>query len=269
MSWRVPRNEHNRNIIDLNRKPIFDAVRRLLGRAFTQAEVDAMDRAIDSALDADEERRATRLGSLSEQFESGGRGPGVVSGGVGDPGGVSYGIYQLASKTGTAARFLQNEGRPWTRVFGNAAPGSAAFSKVWCEVAQREPEAFAAAQHAFIERTHYRPAVAAVLEATGFDLDSRHQAVRDATWSVAVQHGRAARILAAAVAQAEAELARDGASAYDRALIEAIYAQRSRYVLGVAERSGAAGARMLRSVVANRYPAELKAALAMLEAENS
>lgn len=33
----------------MNRKPIFDAVRKLLGRGFTQSEVDALDRAIDVA----------------------------------------------------------------------------------------------------------------------------------------------------------------------------------------------------------------------------
>ncbi|MFT4055945.1 MAG: lysozyme [Novosphingobium sp.] len=31
----------------MNRKPIFDAVRKMLGRSFTQAEVDALDKAID------------------------------------------------------------------------------------------------------------------------------------------------------------------------------------------------------------------------------
>lgn len=31
----------------MNRKPIFDAVRKMLGRPFTQAEVDALDKAID------------------------------------------------------------------------------------------------------------------------------------------------------------------------------------------------------------------------------
>lgn len=34
----------------MNRKPIFNAVRKLLGRGFTQAEVDALDLAIDEAL---------------------------------------------------------------------------------------------------------------------------------------------------------------------------------------------------------------------------
>ncbi len=32
----------------MNRKPIFDAVRKLLGRRFTEAEVAALDRAIDA-----------------------------------------------------------------------------------------------------------------------------------------------------------------------------------------------------------------------------
>jgi GH24 family phage-related lysozyme (muramidase) len=36
----------------MNRKPIFDAVRAVLGRPFTQREVDRLDRAIDDALAA-------------------------------------------------------------------------------------------------------------------------------------------------------------------------------------------------------------------------
>jgi len=179
-----------------------------------------------------------RLGRLSERFESGGRGPGTVSGGAGDPGGVSYGTYQLSSRTGTAARFIETEGAPWAERFGAAAPGSAGFSRAWRVVAESESERFGAAQHAFIERTHYQPAVRAVLAETGLDLDSRHCAVRDAVWSVAVQHGRAAKILAAAVMAAkETALSGDG-PAFDRALLDAIYAMRSDYVLRVAERPG-------------------------------
>ena len=191
------------NTMPLNRRPIFDAVRLLLARSFTQAEVEMLDRAIDRALGAAGEANSRKLGSLSERFESGGRGPGTVSGGVGDPGGVSYGTYQLSSRTGTAARFMDNEGAAWALDFGKAAPGSAAFSQCWREVAEREPDGFGQAQHAFIERTHYRPAVAKVLEQTGLDLDARHPAVRDAAWSVAVQHGGAAGILVDAVRAVE------------------------------------------------------------------
>lgn len=248
-----------------NRKPIFDVVRALLGRGFSQGEVDRIDRAIDAALASG--GVLPRLGALSEHFESGNRGPGAVSSGAGDPGGVSYGIWQLSSRVGTAAAFVAAEGAGWRADFAGAAPGTPAFSAAWRAIAAREPDPFAAAQHAFIERTHYRPAVAAVLKRTGLDLDARHGAVRDVTWSVAVQHGGAATILAAGVARADAAHAREGAG-YDRALVEAIYAERSAYVLRVASRAGlgTAQGRTLQGVTRSRYPAELKAALAMFEA---
>jgi hypothetical protein len=248
----------------MNRKPIFDAVRALLGRGFTQAEVDRLDRAIDAA-EAGTTPASQRLGALSERFESGGRGPGAVSSGKGDPGGVSYGIWQLSSRAGAVAAFVAAEGAPWRGELGGAAPGSPAFTRAWQAIAAREPAAFAEAQHAFIERSHYRPAVASVRERTGLDLDARHPAVRDVAWSVAVQHGGAAGILASGVARADAAHDRDDAD-YDRALIEAIYSERSAYVLRVAARAGLASAegRMLEAITRNRYPAELAAALAML-----
>lgn len=42
----------------MQRKTIFDAVRRMLGRGFRQAEVERLDRAIDRALDSDRSREA-------------------------------------------------------------------------------------------------------------------------------------------------------------------------------------------------------------------
>lgn len=250
-----------------NKKPIFDAVCGLIGRGLTQAEVDLLDAAIDGAIDRAGEPARWRLGALSECFESGDRGPGAVSGGTGDPGGVSYGIWQMSSRAGTAAAFVAAEGARWRDEFADAAPGSPAFSAAWRAIAEREPELFAEAQHAFIERTHYRPAVAAVRQRTGLDLDKRHPAVRDASWSVAVQHGGAAGILADAVAGADASRQR-GDAGYDRGLVEAIYASRTAYILRVAARAGAGSAqgRTLQSVVRNRYPAELAAALAMFDA---
>jgi hypothetical protein len=101
---------------------------------------------------------------------------------------------------------------------------------------------------------------------TGLDLDACHPAVRDAAWSVAVQHGGATTILAAAVGDADASPGRS-AAAYDRALVEAIYAERGAYVLRIAARAGLASAqgRMLQSIVHDRYPAERAAALAMFD----
>jgi len=54
----------------LNRKAIFDAVRRLLGRGFRSAEVAALDHAIDRALAADAPRRIGADGmALIKRFE--------------------------------------------------------------------------------------------------------------------------------------------------------------------------------------------------------
>src|SRR5690606_18582143 len=111
-------------------------------------------------------------------------------------------------------------------------PGTTNFTVTWKKIAAREPEAFARAQHAFIERTHYRPAVAAVLARTGLDLDSRHQAVRDATWSTAVQHGAAAKLLIGAVERTDGNLQRDDPG-YDRTLLSEVYAARTGYVLRI------------------------------------
>lgn len=201
-----------------------------------------------------------RLGKLSERFESGGRGPGTVSSGVNDPGGVSYGLYQLASKVGTLADFLQHEGDRWrAELTRGGALGSAGFSRAWQAIAAREPEPFTRAQHDYIERTHYRPAVDGVRKQTGVDLDARHPAIRDAVWSVGVQHGGAVRILVDAIGEA-------GKTDDDETLLRAIYRRRSDYVRAVANRNKGTTRASLLSIVENRYPAELRAALAMLGA---
>ena len=54
----------------MNRKPIFDAVRHLLGRSFSTAEVTALDAAIDAALSADTTRSIGPDGiALIQRFE--------------------------------------------------------------------------------------------------------------------------------------------------------------------------------------------------------
>lgn len=210
---------------------------------------------------------AHRLGQLSEGYESGNRGPGTVSTGRNDPGGVSYGVYQLSSRAGTLQSFMRNEGARWAGETGTQ-PGSRAFSDAWRGIAAREPQAFRDAQHAFIQRTHYAPAVAAVTARSGLDLNGRADAVRDATWSVSVQHGGAETILNRAVAATDARLGRTDAG-YDRALIGNIYAERTAYVLDVAANPKlSAGERaQLIGVTRNRYPAELADALRMLDGQ--
>src|SRR5882672_5967035 len=59
----------------------------------------------------------TTLGDLSSKYETGGRGPGTVSSGIGDAGGVSYGSYQMTSRNGgTVGRFVSMPDFPWRPV---------------------------------------------------------------------------------------------------------------------------------------------------------
>ena len=266
------------------RKPIFDAVRVMLKRGFTQAEVKALDEACDlaeAAVDPSPSAAAKPtspaaapvvaaaahvLGKLSERYESGGRGPGTISTGHGDAGGVSYGTYQLSSTKKTCAEFMRNEGKPWAGRFGAHAPGTGPFSAMWTSIAKSEPEAFGKAQHAFIERNSYRPVVKAVARRKGVDLDKLSNAVRDVTWSCAVQHGGADRILIDAIDMVERDTARSD-PAYDRKLIQAIYKARIAYVLAVAANKKLPQAErdQLISITQNRYPDELAKALAMYD----
>jgi len=130
------------------------------------------------------------LGSLSKKYESGNCGPGTVSTGRGDAGGVSYGTYQMISRGGegsTAALFVRSCN--WTCEFQGLAPGSPAFTSKWKQIANGpEGREFGLAQHDYIKRTHYDPAVKKLL-AQGVDLTQRSKTMQDVIWSRAVQHG--------------------------------------------------------------------------------
>ena len=198
------------------------------------------------------------LGALSARYETSGRGPGTVSTGIGDAGGVSYGSYQLASKFGRPEEFLAHEGLRWAAEFGQAKPGTPAFNRTWKAIAARESRVFQSAQHAFIKRTHYDVQIAHVRKSTGIDLDRWSNAVRDAVWSTAVQHGPLTPIVERIV---KAE------PAHDRALLIALYAERGRRKtdgnLLYFSRSSPA----VQAGVAARFMPELNDALEMLDSE--
>ena len=167
-------------------------------------------------------------GKLSEKYETGGRGPGTVSTGVGDPGGVSYGSYQLASRVGRPQEFLQSEGLEWASRFSGLDPTipDGLFSRAWRRVAAESPSAFFNAQHAFIERTHYSVAVRRLESKTGLDAANLHLAIQDAIWSTAVQMGPATSV----VIRAYWSIAGDDRSGpgFERRFINAIYDERSK-----------------------------------------
>src|SRR4051794_2082524 len=77
------------------------------------------------------------LGKLSEKYESGNRGPATVSSGKGDPGGVSYGTYQLASKVGRADAFVK---KYYADEFKGLKGGTPEFTARWKELAEKDPK---------------------------------------------------------------------------------------------------------------------------------
>ncbi len=165
------------------------------------------------------------LGGLSRKYEA--TGPGTVSSGAGDAGGVSYGSYQFSSKAGTAQAFvnsLKSSHPPYYQALAGKKPGTAAFSTAWKKLAAKDPKGFDQAQHDYVKKTHYDPAVAGVKSRTGIDVSKRSAAVRDVLWSTAVQHGPGA---APGIFKAALH-GRDPSKVSDADLIKGVYAERGR-----------------------------------------
>ncbi len=140
------------------------------------------------------------LGSVSEQFESGGRGVSTVSTGQGDAGGVSYGKHQLATNNGSMMNFLNSkEGQPFLDRFAGLAPGTAQFNSVYKDVASSQGEAFDKAQSDYITRTHYAPLVAKMQNDVGVDLSQRGAGVKELMYSTAVQYGAGTSVISNAL----------------------------------------------------------------------
>src|SRR5688500_6608795 len=131
------------------------------------------------------------LGKLSEQFETGGRGPGTVSTGIGDAGGASYGSYQMTSVPagGTVKRFVTQPDFPLRDTFASCAAVSAEFAAVWKALAPSRRDEFHACQHEFIKKTHFDRLARKILQDDGLDVLTRSHALQDVIWSPAVQHG--------------------------------------------------------------------------------
>lgn len=168
---------------------------------------------------------ADALGELSAKYETGGRGPGTVSTGSGDPGGVSYGSYQMATKMGTVQRFVSQAGFQWADDFKGLTAGTAPFTACWKRIATEQTAAFQSAQHAFIKKSHYDLLAAKILAEDGLDVNTRSRALQDVVWSTAVQHGGASSMVHKALANVKSKPSDPG---FDKELICAIYAERGR-----------------------------------------
>jgi len=202
----------------------------------------------------------SKLGTLSEKYETGGRGAGTVSSGRGDAGGVSYGTYQMTSQPrgGSVATFVARS--PYSMELNGLAPGSEGFTAKWKWLALTYPDGFANAQHGYIRSNYYDPFAARIKDATGLDVSTRSFALRQVVWSTAVQHGPRTSVFLRALGDEADRLT-------DKEIIRRVYEERGRRKDSGALAYFSRNSPEVQTSVAARFHREGQDALAMLEAE--
>lgn len=159
------------------------------------------------------------IGHMSVKYESGGRGVATVSSGRKDPGGVSYGEHQLASKTGTMGRYLRSpEAKGYAEKFEGLKPGSAEFNRVYKKLAEEDPKGFGKSQQDYITRTHYEP-VYRHAKALGYNVNDPR--VQEALYSISVQHGGAKKVVS---------MAKSSTGGSPEQQVESLFGARRQYV---------------------------------------
>lgn len=201
----------------------------------------------------------SKLGSLSEKYESGGIGAGAISNTAGDIGGKSYGTWQIATKTGTMDSFMSyiktKDADTFNKLSNSGQVGSSNFDNEWKNLATSQGDRFNDLQRSFIEATHYKPAIDKIQKDTGIDFNSMNNVVKNVIWSTAVQHGSAG----ASNIIRNAEITKDMSS---EEMIRRIYAERGADD-GLKHFGGSSD--NVRSSVVNRFENERTDALKELE----
>ena len=195
------------------------------------------------------------VGVLSEKYETGGRGVGTISSGRGDPGGISYGSWQLSSNAGTLDAYLKSpEAGKYGKQFAGLKINSPEFQKRWKQVAATDPAGFAKSQHDFLLRQNVNP-VMSYAASKGIDIGSK--TIQNVLWSQAIQHGLKGN-------REIIDLAVKKASPADTAnLVEALYDARATYVAKLPGLQANTKESLIR-----RYKAEGSDALAMWAQES-
>lgn len=176
-----------------------------------------------------------QLGSITYFYETGKRNlneaVGVISNDAHDPGGKSYGIFQLASKTSMLNKFIAfyqiTASQYFTditlvKIFDDVPIASNQFDEKWQRLAKNNSLIFAKLQHAFIAQMSFNPLIKYLT-----DQNIAHElitlAIKEAIWSLGVQHGKALLILQQSYA--------DHTNLRDEvAFIKCLYKNRANYI---------------------------------------
>ncbi len=97
-----------------------------------------------------------KAGELTKKYETSNKGPGYISNGSkwGDPGGDSYGSYQLETKKGTLQAYLKTVKGKFTEELKRLNINTIAFKTKWKELAKEDPIGFEQSQFNYLA---YKP----------------------------------------------------------------------------------------------------------------
>lgn len=219
-------------------------------------------------------RTKYQAGALSREFESSGN-PAAI--GIDNAGGPSYGAYQIATIPGTMKEYLnylKNSKnltyKNYADILNSAGGNEAAqqrtqgFVDAWKNLAQN-PE-FESSQYNFISDTHLKPVLNKTEYPEILKLEYRHPVIRDALYSMSVQHGKASEIINKALKELKDNY---GTEVTDELLLKRLYESRKNYVASLPESQFKGDRKITKTekdtIINNRYPAELKKALNFLK----
>jgi len=232
--------------------------------AAAESRVTSSGREYPGALDGPVARRSNTKnepeGALSYIYESGGDSAAI---GYDAKGGTSYGLYQIASKSGTMSQFLLYLAAKAPDLYAQlvvAGPDNTGGKfggkpDAWKQIAAEQGRRFAELQHDFIRDSHYAPAARSISITCGMVVSEKPLAIREVLWSTSVHHGpqRATQIFVTATGNLKAK--DKNAQIVDRSMIEEIYRLRSDLLGGYGEKAEA---------MRNRLRTEKECAVAML-----
>ena len=212
-----------------------------------------------------------RLGTLSGLYESN-HNPAAI--GTDNAGGPSYGMYQIATTPGTMKSYIsylsQNQKYKDFADALNTAGGdiaarqkSQSFIDTWGELSKNND--FNDSQYNFIVDTHLNPLINSVQEKDILNLDNRHPVVKDALYSMSVQHRGAPKIVNNALQGIKETYGNNPANINDETILRSLYDSRKNYVLSLPESQypgdGKITAQEKMNIINKRYPKELQDAL--------
>ena len=195
-----------------------------------------------------------KLGSLSAKYESRGN-AGTIARTKGDSGGASYGTYQFTTNQGSAKSFVNSLSKTapaFAKLFSGKSPGTSAFDAAWKQAA-KDPQ-FETLQYNYAVQSFYQPAVKKLKNNFSLDVTKRSQAVQDAVWSTAIQHGLGGM-------NSVFKNAGISAAMTDKEILNRLYKERG---AGNGSKYFGKNSKDVQVSVANRFKNELSDALKML-----